>query len=237
MPVNNAVPVSEAASALEVHPSRIRAMVSAGQLEAQKVAGRWFIDRSSLERRHLVDPGDGRPFSPANAWALLCLAEGESVDWVSQSALSRLRNHLKHRSLDELAPKLRSRARMMRLRGHSSALDRIADEPGVVRAGASAAKDVGIDIQANGELEVYVSDRLANELVRKYHLEPSDRPNVLFRVVSEEVPFIWQDCVGPAVAAVDLIESVNARSRRAGKEYLSYLGQSRHRSLGSSTPG
>ena len=67
------IPVADAAAALEVHPSRVRAMIAAGQLEAEKISGRWFVDRKSVENRRSQPSVNGRPFSEANAWALLCL--------------------------------------------------------------------------------------------------------------------------------------------------------------------
>lgn len=223
MAIDNAIPISEAASILKVHPSRVRAMVNVGQLDAEKLAGRWFVERSSLERRRFLDSPDGRPFSPINAWALLCLAEGKGAEWVDKSARSRLRGHLRRRSWEELVPRLRSRARPVRLRGHPSALGRLANESGIILAGVSAASRYGIDIQPSEELEVYVYQARAGELIQRYKLEASDRPNVVFRVVSDDVPADWQECLGGAVAAIDLVESPDARSRRAGVEYLNNL--------------
>jgi len=217
------VSVSEAAERLNLHPSRVRAMAHAGQLEAEKIAGRWLIHRASLERRRDADIVDGRPYSPANAWALLCLAESRPVDWVSPSALSRLRSKLRSHGLLALAPRLRARARSLSFRAHPSALRRIAKEPGVVKSGVSAAAEAGMDIQAGEELEAYVSDAQADALVANYHLEPSDRPNLLLHVVGDDVPFDWQNCVGRACIAIDLLESGDPRSRRAAMEFLERL--------------
>lgn len=223
MAIDNAIPVSEASEILEVHPSRVRAMVNAGQLNAEKIAGRWFINRSSLEQRYSIDSPDGRPFSSANAWALLRLADGEQAGWVDKSVRSRLRGHLKRRSWEELVPRLRSRARSVQLRAHSSARDRIAQEPGVILAGVSAASRYGIDIQPSDELEAYVYESRADELIQRYKMEPSERPNVVFHLVPDDMPADWQECVGGVVSAIDLIESQNARSQRAGKRYLKNL--------------
>lgn len=225
MPMRNElVSVSEAASRLNVHPSRVRAMAQAHQLDAKKVAGRWLIDPASLERRCESIVAEGRPYSPANAWALLCLAEGQPVDWVSRSALSRLRSNLRSRGLLELAPRLRARANIMRLRAHPSALPRIAQEPGVVKAGVSAASDVGLSVQASEEFEAYISRSQLNGILDKYHLEESDQPNVLLRVVDDaDEPFPWQQCVGPAVVSIDLFESHDPRSRRAARDFLEHF--------------
>ena len=148
LPYNSLIPVAEAASRLDVHPSRIRAMALAGQLDALKIAGRWLIDEASIEHRLESDIANGRPFSSKNAWALICIAQGERVDWISSSERSRLRRQLSERGLSDLAPRLRTRAEVLRLRAHPAALDRIASEDSVVRAGVSAAAEHGLDIQA-----------------------------------------------------------------------------------------
>jgi hypothetical protein len=227
-PYSNLISVVEAASQLNVHPSRVRAMAHAQQLNAEKIAGRWLIDQASIDHRQESVVVNGRPFDSANAWALLSIAAGHSVDWLSPSALSRLRGKLRNRGLSGLAPRLRARAQPMYLRAHPSVLDRIASEPGVVKAGVSAAAASGIDIQSSDELEAYVSRGRVDSIVVKYHLEPSDRPNVVLRVVADDDPFHWQGRVGPAIAAIDLYESRDPRSRRAAKQFLERFDAERH---------
>lgn len=233
MAIDISIPVSKAADILEVHPSRVRAMVNAGQLNAEKVAGRWFISRSSLDERCSVDAPDGRPFSSSNAWALLCLAEGKQANWVDKSVQSRLKGHLKRRSWGELVPRLRSRARSISLRAHPSALNRLVQEPGVISAGVSAASSHGIDIQASSELEAYLYESRANELIQRYKMEPSERANVILHVVPDDVPPDWQDCVGGVVAAIDLVQSRNPRSQKAGSDYLRRLARNEANADGS----
>jgi excisionase family DNA binding protein len=217
---SNFISAAEAAARLGVHPSRVRAMVHAHQLNATKIAGRWLVDQASVDRRRDSRVADGRPYSPANAWALLRLADGQQVDWLGPSALSRLRSKLRTSGLLELAPRLRARARAQGLRGHSSALQQLALEPGVVKAGASAAADVGVSIQTSDELEAYISRARFDEIVAKYHLERSNRPNVLLRVVDDDRLPAWQGCVGRAAIALDLYESQDPRSRHAARELL-----------------
>ena len=68
------IPVADAAAVLDVHPSRVRAMIADGQLEAEKVGGRWFVDRKSVENRRSQSWVNGRPFSEA--------MDGLSFVWV-----------------------------------------------------------------------------------------------------------------------------------------------------------
>jgi excisionase family DNA binding protein len=55
--------VDEAAAALDVSPRRVRALIAAGKLDAEKVGGVWLIDEASLARREDadVDRRGGRP--------------------------------------------------------------------------------------------------------------------------------------------------------------------------------
>lgn len=92
-----------------------------------------------------------------------------------------------------------------------------------MRSGVSAASEAGMDIQAGEEFEAYVSDAQLGSLVAKYHLEPSDRPNLLLHVVGNGVPIDWQNFVGQACIAIDLLESNDPRSRRAAKRFLERL--------------
>ncbi len=224
------VSAAEAASKLKVHPSRVRAMAQARQLDSKKIAGRWLIDQASLDRRCDSEVVDGRPYSPANAWALLCLADGRQVDWVGPSALSRLRRKLKSYGLFALAPRLRLRAQVMSFWVHPAVFRRLVMEPDVVKAGAGAAAEYGIDIQASDELDIYIPRRRVDDIVAKYQLKPSDRPNIVLRVVEDDQGFDWRRGVGGALVAVDLFESQDPRSRRAAREFLERFDSSASRS-------
>ena len=92
-----------------------------------------------------------------------------------------------------------------------------------MKSGVSAASEAGIDIQAGEELEAYVSAARVDALASRYHLEPSDRPNLVLHVVGDGLPFAWENCVGRACIAIDLLESDDPRSRRAARELLERL--------------
>ncbi len=61
-------------------------MAHAQQLNAEKIAGRWLIDQASIDHRQESVVVNGRPIDSVNAWALLNIAAGHSVDWLSPSA-------------------------------------------------------------------------------------------------------------------------------------------------------
>jgi hypothetical protein len=103
-------------------------------------------------------------------------------------------------------------------------LRRIAAQPGLVRTGVSAAAEQGLDIVAPGVLELYVPARTAPRLMRRYFLEPSASPNVVLHIVDGPWPFDPAQRVAPGlVAALDLVDAGEERSRRAGREYLARL--------------
>ena len=218
------VPVSQAGDLLDVHPSRVRAMIAHGQLRAQKLAGRWFVDRRSIESRRSQSAVDGRPFTEANAWALLCLSQGHQPDWISRWERSRLRRRLRDDGIEGLAPRLRNRASRELFRAHPAILPKLHEDQRLVPSGVSAASDYQIDIVEPNGFEAYVSRQDLGEVVEQNHLEPSRNPNVIFHVARSR----WFDrCpredVLPVVSALDLLEADDERSRRAGREYLALL--------------
>ena len=223
------VSVPHAARHLRVNQQRVRAMIVAGALDARKVAGRWLVDRDSLARIKGAERPRGRTFAPANAWAILLAATSPGVphpylDHITPPARSRARSWARTANLLDLAPRLRGRARVLRLRAHPSDVARVAGEPGLVRTGVSAAADHHFDIAAPGVVELYVPAKTADGLIRKYALSPSASPNVLLRVIDGEWPFDRDQRVAPGpVAALDLVDADDERTRRAGREYLARL--------------
>lgn len=215
------ISVAEAASRLGVNQARVRAMIAADLLDAERVGGRWLIDPDSVDRRKYVARSAGRPFSPNQAWGLLMVAAGMSPEWLSAWDLSRARGRLRRQGLLALAPRLVRRAAAYHLRAHPSDLSRISGEKSVVLAGVSAAERHGISLVAPGYAEFYASEEIMRRLTRQYALQPSQRPNLLVRVVSGFWPFAERCSIAPApVVGVDLLDSYDARTRRAGKALL-----------------
>jgi len=221
MSLDQALPAADAARMLGLSLQRVRALVAEGDLPGQKVAGRWFIDRSSVERR-LRDPKlSGRPYSSAHAWGIIALAEGELPKWLDSSNRSRLRRLLREHDLQDILPSLARRARRLEMRAHASDLPRIEAEPDVVRSGVSAASEHRLEIVAPGVLEAYVPARRLAHLERRYRLKPSADANVILHVVDGPWPFASGQRVAPRLAAVlDLLDHDDERSRRAAQRAL-----------------
>jgi hypothetical protein len=215
------IPVSEAARRLGVNQARVRALLATEGLRGEKIGGRWLVDPESLERRERGEVLSGRPFSARTAWAALALAEGRPAPRLSAPARSRLRRWLREVGLEAGRLRLRRRARLVALRAHPSDLPRLRDEAGVVLTGVSAAPLLGADLAAGEWLEAYLAPRRYTAFCRRYSLVPSESPNLVLRVISGAWPFAPAARVAPrAVVAIDLLESDDARARRAGAALL-----------------
>ena len=118
------------------------------------------------------------------------------------------------------------RASLHAFRAASRDVEGICADDLVVLAGVSAAEQYAIDIAAPDVVEAYVDDAALRDL-RQYFMEPADpaAANVLLRVVPANVAAILrQERFAPrAAVALDLLESDDERSRRAGQQALAQL--------------
>ena len=221
MSLDEALPAADAARSLGLSLQRVRALVAEGELPGQKVAGRWFVDRSAVERRVRDPKLSGRPYSPSHAWGLIALAEGENPKWLDSSNRSRLRRLLREQDFQDILPSLARRGRRLELRAHASDLPRIEAEPDVVRSGVSAASEHRLEILAPGVFEAYIPARRLSQLERRYRLKPSSDANLILHVVDGPWPFAIDRRVAPRLAAVlDLLDHDDERSRRAAHRAL-----------------
>lgn len=214
------VSVPDAARELGVRPSRVRVMLARGQLEGEKIGGRWLVAGASVRERLRRAPRRGRRLRPANAWAVLALASGEEAPWVSSADRRRLGGLVAARGFADLVGRLGDRARVEGIYAHPGVLGAIARDGRILPAGAHAARDAGERIVAGDDLDFYVSEADLPALIDEYVLEPSDRPNVRARVLPAD---LWPFSGGRmplAAAAVDLAELPDARSRRIGRRLI-----------------
>ncbi len=214
------VSVAEAARALGLSDRRIRALIGAGALAAQHVGGRWLVSRADVERRALHRGRPGRPLGQRNAWALVARLSGAEWPELSPWARSRLKQRLAKRSLLSLAEELRDRAEPHLFRGDERVLERLRHDSDIILSGAGAAAEYGLDIRAPGLVEAYVDRDRLHDLVYRYALRPAAATdaNVVLRVVDESVPRARKGVAPVAAVALDLLESSDDRSRRAGRE-------------------
>jgi excisionase family DNA binding protein len=223
--------VSDAARELAVNESRVRALIAAGELEAEKVGGRWLIDSSAVARRKRAESGPGRPLSPRNAWALLCLASGESppddLDGVSRW---RLDQSLDRQGVVGMRARLSRRGRPLHFRALRGELRALHADDRLMLSGSSAAGAHRLDLLAPDAIDAYVPVSALDELVAKHALEAVSLidANVILRAVPEGV---WASPVrrtAPlAVVALDLADYPDSRSSRVGHEVLDRLAKDR----------
>jgi hypothetical protein len=214
------VPVAEAARALGISDRRIRAMVRTGVLRGRRFAGRWIIHGADVERRGHEGSRPGRPLSPLNAWALLQRLSSGAWPPLPAWERSRLQRKLGRRSVLSLADELRGRAQREHFRADPRILERLLGDHALVRSGVSAASEYHIDVRAPGVVEGYVPRDRLGDLVYRYALRPADPgdANVILRSVDPRVLLPGERIAPAAAVALDLLESPDPRSRRAGRE-------------------
>lgn len=213
--------VVEAANLLGLSPRRVRQMLADGSLVGSRVGRAWVIESEELRRLDNGRPQVGRPWNPASAWAVLGLANGESLD-LSPVERSRAKKRLAL-GLGPVAGRLAARADDRWFYAHPGVLGRLADDPDVVRSGVSAAVEHGADLLVGEGFEGYVQVSELDALVAQFGLDSqAGRSNVRLRVVDDSVwPFQpGQRVAGPAVVAVDLSEARDPRTRRAGADLM-----------------
>ena len=180
-----------------------------------------MLDRADVQRFARSRPEAGRPWSPASAWNVLAMANGDDVRG-SPVDRSRAKKRLQV-GLEPLAKRLSSRARDRRFYGHPAVHSEMLSHPGVVAGGVSALNAHSVDLIVSDQAEAYVPESRVAELADRFALDAdSDRPNVQLRVVRDnDWPFEPDQRVAPApVVAVDLLEADDERSRRAARELL-----------------
>ena len=215
---------AEAAARLGVTARRVRMLVADGALRSVRVGDRALVRREDVEARAREgSAAEGRPFSPRRAWALILMASGRPVPHLDPVTRSKLRRVLAERDLWSLRARLRRRAERRYLRVHSSDLETIERAPGGIRTGARAAMEAGLGLYAGeSPVELYVDRATADDLGRRFALRPSRDPNVILRVVPDEVRSWLDEPLAPRLAmALDLAEDGDPRSEQVAREALS----------------
>lgn len=222
------VSAADVARRLRVNEARVRALIESGVIPGRKVANRWLVPVQALQSSGIAARVSGRPFSPDNAWGLLFLASGRPAEWLSLVERSRLKARLKSPKFP-LASRFRRRASVHYLRGDERALRKIAADDQFVRSGVSAVEDHDIGLVAPGVVEGYLPKARLAKLSYEHVLRgvSENVANLIVRAVDERWPFASERVAPEAVVAVDLIDSVDKRSRRAGSRLLTQVRRRR----------
>jgi len=217
--------VSDAARRLRLHMTRVRALLRSGDLKGRKVGGRWLVDESSIRARAERSGQDGRPFSVRRAWAYLLLLSGESVPWIDPATRSRLRGRIREETTEQLLPRLRRRARVEHFRAGPSAVKTIMALDGFVASGVSAADHYEASVVARDQVDGYVREAQLRDARYRLALDPADptNANIVLRVTPLRTALHGRRFAPAAAVAVDLMESADQRTRRAGVELAERL--------------
>ena len=215
--------VTEAAAALGLTRQRVGKLVDEGALRSQRLGTQTLVRRDDVDARLELRPAGGRHYSPRRAWALILLVDGIVPPGLDAPTLSRLRSAARRQSLWAVRARLASRAERRNFRAHSSDLARLAVEDGVVHTGPRFAAEAGLGLVASdAPAELYVDAATARRLERRYRLRASDDPNVVLRVVPDEVRSWLTEPVAPRTAvALDLADDRDPRSQLVAREVLS----------------
>lgn len=222
------IPVSDAARRLGVSEQRVRAMIAAGLVDAEKAAGAWWIPAESLARLAGSPRKEGRPLSTVSAWALLLLASGEPIEWASPKVRWRMTGALKECGLAGAFGKLSARAVRHAYEGHGTELRRLAGDEDLMLAGVSAAAVHRLGLQGGNEVEAYVAASAVEKVAKRHGLAAGGEPNVLLRVVPDDIwAFVCRPVAPITAVLADLAEHSDARARRVAKERASRLDRER----------
>lgn len=218
--------VAEAATRLGVSESRVRQLIHARELRAERVQGRWLLPIEAIERRQDLLPARGRRLTPARAWGLLYLAADLPAPWLDRSARYRLRSLLELRGLRSLRSRLTTRGVPAPMRSHPSLLPKLLDEPVLMLSGATAATRLRLGLVADDVVDAYVDADNGADLVVRYHLRASRTPNVVLRFVPTFTPDWPHDHEAPLPAiALDLLEDTDPRAREIGRALIERIGR------------
>ena len=214
--------VSQAAERLGVTPEQVRRLIRAGKLAARTVGRTLVLDDDAVDGRARLPITAGRALAPRTAWAALWQLSGEDVGWLSAPDRSRLVARLRGYDAERLVAASRDRAERYELRVLPAYRQRVLATDGVVPSGLTAAAAVGADIvAAESADEVYCAAGTLAVLRREFGLSERGQPNLVVRVPRyEQLELTGRAHMPAAVVAVDLAESVEVRTRRAGLDLL-----------------
>lgn len=222
------IPVSDAARRLGVSEQRVRAMISAGAIEAEKVAGAWWIPAQSLARAIAANHRGGRPFSASSAWALLLIGSGERVEWVSPKVRWRVSVALGAQGLAAAFGKLGNRAVRHAFVAHPAELPRLANNGELMLGGVSAAAEYRLGLQGGEEVEAYVAAGILERVVKRHGLGRDGESNAVLRAVPDNLwPVLCRPIAPIGAVLADLSEHSDPRARRVARDWADRLDRDR----------
>ena len=221
----------EAAERLDVSTQRLRQLISAGDVRAEKHGHVWAVDPKSVDDyRRRRRPTAGRSLSSKMTWAALFSDFGTDVsDEIVHVFGLRRTEETRLACLSQRVPEAwrwlaQRRATAETFETRDAFLDRIASRDDVVRTGVSALADYDVDLISHAKhLDVYLPADAASELKQAMRLQPASTGNLILRSIAdlEAGAFIMGREVMPrSVVAVDLLDDSDTRTARAGCDLI-----------------
>lgn len=154
------------------------------------------------------------------------MASGEPAPWLRPDVRSRLRRRIREGALHKYRVGLSRRARARYFIGGERARAALAREPRFVRSGVSAAAAHGASLRAPHVLEGYLPESEVGPFAYRFALREADEreADLIVRGVADFWPFADRKVAPRAAVAVDLLDSLDERTRRAGEQLLRGIG-------------
>ncbi|MFF5794686.1 helix-turn-helix domain-containing protein [Paeniglutamicibacter sp. NPDC012692] len=212
---------AEAGEELGVTRSMVRKLLGSGTLLSAGRAGRnLLIDRESVRRYKNRGSVLGRKWSEKTAWAALSLISGDIPRWIDANSRYRLKTRIRSMNPEELSAAVSTKDRVERYRIHPSGIGNVQDY--LLPTGVAALKSSIIASQfhlaaGSDVAEGYVDQEGALQLIDAFSMIPDPQGNVTMHLVNTMEVF-GNDGPPTAAIAVDLMDSLSTRERRAGEE-------------------
>lgn len=214
-----------AARQLGVTPARVRALIHAGHLHANRVGRDWLIpDETLAVLASRPRPATHRSFAARVAWATAREGAGEPSPWVSSSERSRLRLRLRDGSTTDVwrARLARRAAGLHRFKIHPDLLNDLLTDPRVHAPSNDDALPSGLRVVRGASL-LWCAESDLLDLKHDRALLQTARPTVVLRILPPDVTLEPSAPAPPLIAGADLCDEGDPRSVRAG-EFLLRLG-------------
>lgn len=212
---------AEASEELGVTRAMIRKLLGSGTLLSAGNAGRnLLIDRESVRRHKHKGSVPGRNWSEKTSWAALSLISGGTPAWIDANSRYRLKTRIRSMNTAELAAAVSTKDRVQRYRIHPSGIPRVQDyliPTGIAALGSSEIASQFHLAAGSDVAEGYVDPDSALQLIEAFSMVPDPQGNVTLHLVTTLEAFAGGDTPIAAVA-VDLMDSLSTRERRAGEE-------------------
>ena len=198
--VSDLVSLRDASLVLGVSAERVRQLVVAGDLPAQRFGNAWAVPRDALLARREMPALGGRPLGAKRAWGEI--ASGR-VD-------------------PELPGRYQRRARVVRCEMSKADVDSVPHLSNALVGGVRGAVGHGASLVDDGSIDLYLAGRAFDGLasVVAYVINPLG--SIRLRVVDDDA---WEiipagPLAPPGAVALDLLESADPRHRIAAAELL-----------------